>query len=92
MNALNTQLDVSDPLAAAKAAKLRYVSDEQPGFTRKRRGRHFAYYDTSGAVLRDKDHLARIRSLVIPPAWTNVWICPLANGHIQVTGRGKGGG
>lgn len=91
MNALNTQLPVSDPLAAARAAKLRYVSDEQPGFTRRRRGRHFAYYDQRGALLRDAEQLARIRSLVIPPAWTQVWICPLANGHIQATGRDQRG-
>jgi DNA topoisomerase-1 len=91
MNAVNTQPDVSDPLAAAKSAHLRYVSDDKPGFTRKRRGRHFAYYDVQGSLLRDPQHLARIRSLVIPPAWTQVWICPLANGHIQATGRDQRG-
>ncbi|HRI50088.1 MAG TPA: DNA topoisomerase IB [Pseudomonadota bacterium] len=90
MNATNTQPG-SDPLATARAAKLRYVSDEQPGFTRKRRGRHFAYYDTSGALLRDPEHLARIRSLVIPPAWTSVWICAQPSGHLQATGRDQRG-
>ena len=91
MNALNTQLDTSDSVSTAKAAGLRYVSDDKPGFTRKRRGRSFAYYDVHGALLRDKDHLARIRALVIPPAWTQVWICAQANGHIQCTGRDQRG-
>lgn len=86
MNRISTP-DVLDPALAAKAAHLRYVSDAQPGFTRKRRGRTFAYYDTRGVLLKDAEQLARIRALVIPPAWTQVWISPFANGHIQATGR-----
>lgn len=72
---------------AARAAGLRYVDDEKPGYTRLRKGKGFSYCDTRGRVLRDSATLGRIRKLAIPPAWTSVWICPLANGHIQATGR-----
>jgi DNA topoisomerase-1 len=75
------------PEELAKLARLRYVSDEQPGFTRRRSGTGFTYLNTRGAVLHDPKQLARIKSLVIPPAWQDVWICPHSNGHIQVTGR-----
>lgn len=72
---------------SAKAAGLRYVSDAKPGIERKRRGSGFRYVDAGGKALRDKETLARIKSLVIPPAWTSVWICPIQNGHLQATGR-----
>ncbi|HET8937788.1 MAG TPA: DNA topoisomerase IB [Polyangiales bacterium] len=72
---------------AARAAGLRYVDDEAPGFKRAHKGKGFVYSDTHGRVLRDQTALERIRKLAIPPAWTDVWICPLANGHIQATGR-----
>ncbi len=75
------------PLAAAKAAGLRYVSDTKPGITRKGGGKTFRYFLPSGAALRDPEVLRRIRSLAIPPAWTEVWICPNDNGHIQAVGR-----
>ncbi len=65
---------------------LRYVSDSKPGYTRKGRGKGFAYYDTHGDLIRDEKRLDRIRAIVVPPAWTEVWICPTANGHIQATG------
>jgi len=78
---------VLDPVESSKLAGLRYVSDEMPGFTRKRRGKSFQYFDTDGKPIRDKEVIARIRSLAIPPAWTGVWICPRANGHLQATGR-----
>lgn len=65
---------------------LRHVSDAKPGITRKRRGRGFAYYDTRGELIRDERKLERIRAIGVPPAWTDVWICPTANGHIQATG------
>jgi DNA topoisomerase-1 len=68
-------------------AGLVYVSDDTPGFTRVKRGRHFAYRDTAGRFLKDKDEIQRIRQLAIPPAYTRVWICPLRNGHLQATGR-----
>jgi len=75
------------PEAEAKAAGLRYVSDEMPGITRRRSGSGFSYRDAGGKPVRDKAALQRIRSLAIPPAWTEVWICPHADGHIQATGR-----
>ena len=68
-------------------AHLRYVSDRRPGITRKHSGRSFRYYDPQGNIITDKATLRRIKSLAIPPAWTQVWICPTENGHIQATGR-----
>src|SRR4051812_31617892 len=72
---------------AAKDARLRYVSDHQPGIVRKRKGSGFTYAGPDGKPVRDDETLKRIRSLVIPPAWTDVWICPHPNGHLQATGR-----
>ncbi|RZI84871.1 MAG: DNA topoisomerase IB [Rubrivivax sp.] len=66
---------------------LRYVTDEQPGFTRVKRGKGFIYRQPDGKLLKDEAHLARIRSLVIPPAYQDVWICRWPNGHLQATGR-----
>ncbi|HEV8237982.1 MAG TPA: DNA topoisomerase IB [Thermoanaerobaculia bacterium] len=76
-----------DPAATAADAGLRYVSDDKPGITRRRRGKGFSYRDADGKPLRDAETLQRIRSLAIPPAWTDVWICPNPKGHIQATGR-----
>ena len=78
---------VSDPVQSAQAAGLRYVSDTQPGIRRKRAGKGFVYLGPEGKTIRDAKELARIRSLAIPPAYTDVWICPSPNGHIQATGR-----
>jgi DNA topoisomerase-1 len=75
------------PQRAADAAGLRYVTVTEPGLGRQKIGRAFRYVGRRGRVLRDPRTLERIRSLVIPPAWTDVWICPDARGHIQVTGR-----
>jgi DNA topoisomerase I len=66
---------------------LYYVSDGTPGLCRKRFGRGFRYCRNNGKPIKGKGVLTRIRSLVIPPAWTDVWICPLARGYLQVTGR-----
>jgi DNA topoisomerase-1 len=77
----------TDPVEVAEEAGLRYVSDEQPGYTRKRKGKSFQYFDTAGKLIRDETRLLRIRRLAIPPAYRQVWICPLSNGHIQATGR-----
>ncbi len=77
---------VKDPQEAAKLAKLRYVRDDRPGIRRKRAGKGFSYADSDGHIIRDKDTLARIKHLAVPPAWREVWICPYANGHIQATG------
>ncbi|MET0130097.1 MAG: DNA topoisomerase IB [Stenotrophomonas chelatiphaga] len=73
--------------AAARAAGLRYVDDSQPGYQRRRAGKGFAYRDPAGQAVRDADVLARIRSLAVPPAYTDVWICHWPNGHLQATGR-----
>jgi len=78
---------VSDPVESAQAAGLRYVSDTQPGIRRKKAGKGFSYVGPDGKTIRDAKELARIRSLAIPPAYTDVWICPSPNGHIQATGR-----
>ena len=76
-----------DPTESAQAAGLRYVSDASPGIRRRRSGRGFSYVGQDGRTLRDPATLARIRSLAIPPAYTDVWICPSSTGHIQATGR-----
>jgi DNA topoisomerase-1 len=79
----------TDPgtVASAKAAGLRYVMDTAPGLTRRKTGSGFGYRDAGGGRVRDKETLERIRKLAIPPAWTEVWICPHPNGHLQATGR-----
>lgn len=72
---------------AAREAGLRWSTDAQPGITRRRAGRGWSYRDAEGRPVGDRDTLSRIRSLAIPPAWTDVWICPDGNGHLQATGR-----
>lgn len=78
---------VTDPVEAAAEAGLRYVNDDRPGYSRKRNGDDFEYFDTDGKPIRDEQRVLRIKRLAIPPAWTDVWICPSVNGHIQATGR-----
>lgn len=78
---------VTDPQEVAAEAGLRYVSDEQPGYTRKRRGKKFVYFDTEGKEIRDETRILRLNRLAIPPAYKDVWICPSPNGHLQATGR-----
>ena len=80
-------LPLADPPAAAKAAGLRYVTDNKPGIRREKEGEGFRYLDAKGEPVEDEATLKRIKALVIPPAWTDVWICPQANGHLQATGR-----
>ena len=75
------------PIESAKIAQLRYVDDSKPGIQRKPIGKHFRYLDPAGKPIKDKKTLIRIKSLGIPPAWTDVWICADENGHIQATGR-----
>jgi len=72
---------------AAEGAGLRYVSDDRTGYTRKAKGDGFEWFDADGKLIRDEQRLLRIKRLAIPPAWTDVWICPAPNGHIQATGR-----
>jgi DNA topoisomerase-1 len=76
-----------DAAEHAEAAGLRYVSDTSPGIRRIASGTGVRYVDARGAAVKDSATLARIRALAIPPAWTDVWICPTARGHIQATGR-----
>ncbi len=75
------------PVESAKAAGLRYTTDATPGITRRQSGTGFTYLTPDGRVLRDSAELERIRSLVIPPAWKDVWICADPRGHLQATGR-----
>lgn len=78
-------------MAAGVPRGLVYVSDESPGIRRRRRGTGFAYQSPDGALLRDAGELTRIRKLAIPPAYSQVWICPLPHGHLQATGRDSRG-
>jgi len=79
--------ELVDPVASARAAGLRYVSDQSPGLRRKRAGKGFTYVDSGGRTLRDAETIDRIKRLAVPPAWTDVWICPDPRGHLQATGR-----
>jgi DNA topoisomerase-1 len=81
-----TGTQLFDALSHADDADLFYVTDAQPGISRRRRGKGFSYHHPDGAPVSADDR-ARIEALVIPPAWTDVWICPVADGHIQATGR-----
>jgi DNA topoisomerase I len=76
-----------DDRASARAAGLRYANDAGPGIARRRAGRGFSYRDADGRRIGDRATLERIRRLAVPPAWTDVWICPIPNGHLQATGR-----
>lgn len=76
-----------NPPEAATAARLRYVSDSGPGIRRIGAGRNVRYHDVNGARLTDPVVLQRIRTLAIPPAWRDVWICPTPHGHLQAVGR-----
>lgn len=74
-----------------KQARLRYVSTDKPGLTRKKKGSSFTYLNTKGEVIRDKETREWIEAIVIPPAWKEVWISPYKNGHILATGRDERG-
>lgn len=81
----------SDPKVTAKAAGLRYALQSEKGYYRHRKGSGFMYKDHDGNTVKDKEAKERIKQLVIPPAWQDVWISPYPNGHLQVTGiDGKG--
>jgi DNA topoisomerase-1 len=80
-----------NPEKSAELADLCYVSDEEPGITRQKRGKGFTYLDPDGKSITDKAERARIDAIGIPPAWTEVWICPDPDGHIQATGRDDAG-
>lgn len=83
--------DIAELKKEARSLKLSYTSDSTPGYSRERIRGAFRYYDASGMEVTDEDELARIRSLVIPPAWEHVWICAKANGHLQATGTDAAG-
>jgi DNA topoisomerase-1 len=76
-----------EPPPLVEEARLSFVADDRPGYTRRRRGSGFEHLDLEGRPIGDPRILERIRSLVIPPAWSEVWICASARGHIQATGR-----
>ncbi len=76
---------IKDPVKTAEAANLVYVTDATPGIIRQKKAKDF-FYSLGEEKIKDEDHLKRIKSLVIPPAWENVWICALENGHLQATG------
>jgi DNA topoisomerase-1 len=78
---------IVDPKDAAQSVGLRYVSDARPGIRRRKTGTGFSYARADGSKLSDADVLERIKALVIPPAWGDVWISPFADGHLQATGR-----
>jgi DNA topoisomerase-1 len=84
---LSPRNSYKDPAGSATAAGLRYAGDAAPGIARERCGAGFRYRSPGGGVIRDRELLARIKALAIPPAWEKVWICPRADGHLQATGR-----
>jgi DNA topoisomerase I len=84
---LDSEIRISVDVAMPAPPGLRYVCDNGPAIQRRRAGKGFVYFDAKGRRVANADTLKRIRSLVIPPAWTDVWICASANGHIQATGR-----
>jgi len=81
------EADLHDPEAAARAARLRYVSDRKPGIRRERDGEAWTFRDTDGSVITDERTIERIKKLAIPPAYTDVWICRDPQGHLQAVGR-----
>ena len=83
----DSEVRISVDVAMPAPPGLRYVSDDGPAIRRRRAGRGFVYLDARGRRVANPDTLNRIRALVIPPAWTDVWICAAADGHIQATGR-----
>lgn len=80
-------ITATDPVESAAAIGLQYVADDAPGIQRQRIKDRFRYLDPTGKQIQDEAEIHRIESLGIPPAWEQVWICPLPNGHLQATGR-----
>jgi DNA topoisomerase-1 len=93
MNRLVTKLEKigRDPKITAKAVGLRYAADSTPGYTRKKAGKGWSFYDKDNSLVKDKELIDRFNKLVIPPAYTNVWISPYDNGHLQFTGTDAAG-
>jgi DNA topoisomerase-1 len=88
---VETLEDLKKPQVAAQAAGLRYVTDQMPGISRQKSGAGFRYIYPTGEAVKEEPVLERIKSLVIPPAWNDVWICPDPAGHLQATGRDQRG-
>ena len=84
---LDAEIRISVDVDMRAPPGLRYVCDDGPAIQRRRAGKGFVYFDAKGRRVANPDTLQRVRSLVIPPAWTDVWICAAADGHIQATGR-----
>ena len=80
-------MTATEPLDAARSAGLRYVTDDRPGIRRVKGRGGFRYLTPDGKALTDDGEIARIRSLAIPPAYSDVWIAPQRNAHLQATGR-----
>jgi DNA topoisomerase-1 len=92
MSDINTSANsMSTPAGSAHVVGLCYVNNDRPGIRRQRCGRGFRYRSAEGRIVRDRHTLKRISSLVIPPAWKEVWICPIDQGHLQATGRDERG-
>ena len=87
VNSSDSSQTIVDARGSAESAGLRYISDDRPGIRRKKMGTGFTYIRADGSRLTEVDALKRIKALAIPPAWTDVWICPFVDGHIQATGR-----
>lgn len=87
MTVVHEAIADDEALAIAETAGLRYVTDVLPGLRRSRCGKGFSYRRPDGTTEKRRRTLDRIRSLAVPPAWTDVWICPYPNGHLQATGR-----
>jgi DNA topoisomerase-1 len=86
-NSYNAPSGLEPAVHSARVAGLRYMGDDVPGIQRRKAGKGFRYIHPDGRAVRERAILARIRALAIPPAWTQVWICPRDDGHLQATGR-----
>ncbi len=87
LNSAESAQTIVDTKGAAESVGLRYVSDARPGIRRRKSGKGFRYTRVDGSRLSEPNVFQRIKALAVPPAWTDVWICPFAEGHIQATGR-----
>lgn len=87
MNIKEVRKVYSNPEVSAKIAGLKYITDSAPGISRVKNGKSFVYYSPEGKKINAEEVLERIKKLVIPPAWQDVWVSPIASGHLQVTGK-----
>jgi DNA topoisomerase-1 len=87
LNSADSAQTIVGSQEAAESAGLRYVSDGRLGIRRRKAGKGFTYRRVDGSRLSEPDVLKRIKALAVPPAWTELWICPFVDGHVQATGR-----